>query len=235
VLCLAIGVAAVAGAGRHPEPDRAPAAAPAAALDPALRAYWTRIPILSWTPDPGRAVSTVESTEEFRTAVFSALGDGDHDFTNLTDLREAFPGAPVGGPALSLDQSVTRAQLAHAAANLRKLDGVRDASVVEVSGLWFTVSATGPAAAPVLVPGVKPKPGRAPVIDLDGLPVKGSAGGLKRAAGDHWVNWVRATYVGPALDRATFDRLRERAADAVHVDVSTVVVTAESAAPERQP
>ena len=234
VLCLAVGVAAGAGARHHPEPDRGRPAAAAAALDPALRAYWTTIPILSWTPDAGRAVSTVDSTKEFRNAVFSALGAGDHDLTNLTDLRKAFPGAPVGGPAVSVDQSVTRSQWERAAANLRKLDGVRDASVVEVPGLWFTVSATGPAAAPVLVPGTKPKPVRPPVLDPDGLTVKGSAGGLKRDAGGHWVNWVRATYVGPVLDRATFDRLLARAAGAVHVDVSTVVVTAESAAPKRR-
>jgi hypothetical protein len=36
VLCLAIGVAAVAGAGRDREPDRAQPAAAAAALDPAM-------------------------------------------------------------------------------------------------------------------------------------------------------------------------------------------------------
>jgi hypothetical protein len=244
VLCLAIGVAAVAGSGRGRAPDDAHPAAPAAALDPALRQYWTKIPILTWTPDAGHAVSTVESAAGFRTAVFSALGAGDHDFSNLRDLRTVFPAAPVGGPAVSVDQSVTKTQLERAAANLRKLDGVRDARVVEVSGLWFTVSATGPATAPALVPrskpkrvgppvvvtGAEPKPVRPPVINPEGLPIKGSASGLDRAAGNHWVNWVRATYVGPALDRATFDRLRARAAEAVHIDVSKVVVTAESAA-----
>jgi hypothetical protein len=232
VLCLAVGVAAVAGSGRGRAPDHAQPAVPAAAApDPALRPYRTKIPILTWTPDAGHAVSTVESTAGFRTAVFSALGAGDHDLSNLHNLRTVFPAAPVGGPAVSVDQSVTKAQLERAAANLRKLDGVRDARVVEVSGLWFTLSATGPAAAPVRVRGAKPKPMRPPVIDPEGLPIKGSASGLERDAGNHWVNWVRATYVGPALDRATFDRLRARAAEAVHIDVSKVVVTAESTKP----
>jgi hypothetical protein len=167
--------------------------------------------------------------------VFSALGPGDHDYTNLNDLRTVFPDAPVGGPAVPIDQSVTRSQFEHAAANLRKLEGVQDAQVVEVSGLWFTVSATGPSAAPVLVPGEKPKPAGQPTIDLEGLSVSGYASGRKRDAVNHWVAWVRATYVGPGLDRATFDRLRARVAEAVHVDVSMVVVTAESAATKPAP
>jgi hypothetical protein len=231
VLCLAIGMVAVAGTGRDRDPDRPRPAASAATLDPSLREYLTKIPILTWTPDAGRGTSAEADTDEFRTAVFSALGAGDHDYSNLDDLRTVFPDAPVGGPAIPIDQSVTRAQLERAAGNLRKLDGVRDARVVEVPGLWFTVSATGPASAPVS----ESRPEVPPIINLDGIDIKGTAGGQRRDARNHWVNWVRATYVGPAIDRATFDLLRARAAEAVHIDVSQVVVTAESAAGKPEP
>ncbi|MER7417389.1 hypothetical protein ABT346_11470 [Micromonospora peucetia] len=226
VLLLAIGVAAVTGAGPDRDEDRLRPAASATALDPSLREYWTEIPILSWHPDAGRAASDVSSTNEFRTAVFSALGPGDHDFSQLNDLRAVFPDAPVDGPAIAIDQSVTRAELRHAAANLRKLDGVQDARVVEVSGLWFTVSATGPAASGI---------GRPPVIDLAGTGIKGSASGQKRDAQNRSVNWVRATYVGPAIDRAIFDLLRARVAEALRIDVAQVVVTAESSTRNPEP
>jgi hypothetical protein len=228
VLCLAIGMAAVAGAGRGGDPDRPRPAASAATLDPSLRQYWTTIPILTWTPDAGRAARDVSYTNEFLTAVFSALGTGeDWDYSPLDDLRKVFPDAPVGGPAVAIDQSVTKAQLERAAANLRKLDGVRDARVVEVPGLWFTVSATGPA--------TEGRPGDSPIIDLQGLPVRGSAGGQKRDGPNRWVNWVRAAYVGPVIDRATFDLLRARAAEAVHIDISDVVVIPGSATTNPEP
>ncbi|MET7966956.1 hypothetical protein [Micromonospora sp. NPDC005305] len=226
VLCLALGVAAVTGAGPHRDEDSPRPAGSAITLDPSLRGYWTKIPILSWTPDTGRVVSDVAGTNEFRTAVFSALVPGDHDYSQLNDLRKTFPDAPVGGPAIAIDQSVTRAELENAAANLRKLDGVQDARVVEVRGLWFTVSATGPAASGSGMP---------PVVDLKGIGVNGSASGRHRDAQNRWVNWVRTTYVGPAIDRATFDLLRARTAEAVHIDVSQVVVTAESSVSRPKP
>ncbi|MFJ8580042.1 hypothetical protein [Micromonospora sp. NPDC093277] len=224
VLFLAIGVAVVSGVG----PDRGenrprPAASATASLDPSLREYWTEIPILSWTPDVAREASDVSSTNEFRTAVFSALGPGDHDFSYLKDLRQVLPDAPVGGPAIAIDQSVTRPELEHAAANLRKLDGVQDARVVEVSGLWFTVSATAPAAS------------GPPVINVEGTGISGYASGQKRDAQNRPVNWVRATYAGPAIDRATFDLWRARVAESMHIDVSQVVVTAESSARKPEP
>ncbi|MFC6019243.1 hypothetical protein ACFP2T_23925 [Plantactinospora solaniradicis] len=225
VLVLVVGVAAVTGAGPDRDEVRPQPAASATALDPSLREYWTEIPVLTWTPDAGVEAPDVTSTNEFRTAVFSALGPGDHDFSHLKDLRTDFPDAPVGGPAVAVDQSVTEAELERAAANLRKLDGVQDARVVEVPGLWFTVSATGAAASAPAASG----PGRSPVIDLEGIPIRGSASGQERDAQNRWISWVRATYVGPAIDRATFDLLRARAAEAVKIDVSQVVVTAESA------
>ncbi|MBE1486234.1 hypothetical protein [Plantactinospora soyae] len=226
VLFLAFGVAAVSGGGPDRDGGRPQPAASATALDPSLREYWTQIPILSWTPGAGRRARDVSSTSEFRTAVFSALGPGDHDYSQLHDLRKSFPDAPVGGPAIAIDQSVTRAELEHAAANLRKLAGVQDARVVEVPGLWFTVSATGPAASGT---------SRAPVIDLEGIAIRGSASGRERDAQNRWVSWVRATYAGPAIDRATFDLLRARAAEAVEIDVSQVVVTAESSGRNPEP
>ncbi|MGN9808896.1 hypothetical protein ACTMSW_06005 [Micromonospora sp. BQ11] len=225
VLVLVIGVAAVTGAGPGRDEDPRPAAS-ATVLDPSLREYWTEIPILTWTPKNGREASDVSSTNEFRTAVFSALAPGDHDYSEVDDLRTLFPDAPVGGPAVPIDQSVTRAELERAAANLRVLDGVQDARVVEVPGLWFTVSATGPAVS---------GRGEPAILDLGGTPVRGSAGGQQRDAQKRWVNWVRATYVGPAIERATFDLLRARAAEAVDIEVSQVVVTAESSTGRPRP
>jgi hypothetical protein len=73
------------------------------------------------------------------------------------------------------------------------------------------------------------------IIDLEGIDIRGSASGSKRDAQNRWVNWVRATYVGPGMDRATFDLLRARAAAAVQIDISEVVVTAESAAGTPEP
>jgi hypothetical protein len=40
-----------------------------------------------------------------------------------------------------------------------------------------------------------------------------------------------SAYVGPPITRAAFDLMRRRAAEAVHGDVSKVLVKAESAAP----
>jgi hypothetical protein len=235
VLLLAIGAAALTGAwpGRN---ENRPGPAASATLDPSLRQYWTEIPILCWTPDAGRTASDVYTATGFDAALFSGLGPGDHDASYLIDLRERFPDAPVGGPAIIVDQSVTIAEVEQAAANLSKLDGVKDARVVEVPGLWFTVSVTGPIAPPSLGP--PPSPGAAPQINLDGTGINGvggSASGIQRDAQNRWIGWLRATYVGPAIDRATFDVLRERAADAVHIDVSQVVVTAESSAKSPQP
>ncbi|MEV1144777.1 hypothetical protein [Micromonospora sp. NPDC049799] len=229
VLVLAVGVTAVTGGGPRRDEDPRPAAS-ATVLDPSLRQYWTEIPILTWTPKKGRMTSDVSSTNEFRTAVFSALGPGDRDYSQVDDLRTLFPDAPVGGPAVPIDQSVTRAELERAAANLRMVDGVQDAQVVEVSGLWFTVSATGPVSGPAVS-----GPGEPVILDLEGIPVRGSAGGQQRDAQKRWVNWVRATYIGPAIERATFDLLRARAAEAVDIEVSQVVVTAESPAGRPRP
>jgi hypothetical protein len=50
--------------------------------------------------------------------VFSAL-PGDHDYSQWPDLRKTFLAAPVGGNAVVIDQSFTKAQLEKAAANVR--------------------------------------------------------------------------------------------------------------------
>lgn len=234
VLCLAIGVAAIAGAGRGGGPDHPPpAASPTAPQDPLLRRYWTLIPILTWTPDAGQPAMDLVRMTEIDNAVYSALGawnpdsnetsalqSGNRDSAQVSDLRKVFPDAPVGGRAFILEQSVTKAQLERAAANVRDLDGVQDARVVEVPGMWFTVSATGPA-----IPGAP-----APTINFEGMMDTGSVGGQ-----DLKGRWVRTTYLGPTLDRATFDLLRARAAQAVGSDVSQVVVTPESSAGTPEP
>jgi len=225
VLGLSIGGAVIAGVGRGGDdrnPDRPAPAASAVALDPSLRQYQTTIPVLAWTPDVDGSQEAVSGREEFLTAVFSALGAGDHDYGHIKDLKQVFTDAPVGGPAIIINQSTTKAALERAAANVRKLDGVRDATVVEVTGLWFTVSASGPASAP----NDKPDPAGLNPTELN---LTGGAGGGKRDATGQWINWISATYIGPPITRAHFDLIRQRAAKEVHVDISKVVITAESA------
>jgi hypothetical protein len=193
----------------------------AVALDPSLLRYVTTIPILAWSPDDGLSANTVGGTQTFIEAVFSPL-KGDHDFSYWTDLRQTFPGAPIGGNAVVLDQSFTKAQLEKSAANVRKLDGVKYARVVEVKGLWFTVTGYAPARADAKAP----RP-----IDLRGIQIVGGEG----TGGSGGFKWARATYVGPPITRATFDLMRRRAAEAVEGDLSNVVVKAESADPQAQP
>jgi len=227
VLGLSIGGAVIAGAGRGDnEPNRLPPAASAVALDPLLRQYETKIPVLTWTPDPGRDAESVSGQQKFLTAVFSALGQGDHDFSHIKDLKKVFADAPAGGPAIAIDQSTTRAQLERAATNLLTIDGVRDAKVVVVTGLWFTVSAARPAVT------TNGRTEKAPVLDPAGLKMRGTASGSgKDITTGRPTVWVRGTYVGPPITRALFDQMRRRAADAVHIDISQVVVTAESTRP----
>jgi hypothetical protein len=216
VLCVVVGAAAVAGIRRDAGPDRrSQPAVSVVALDPSLRRYVTTIPILAWAPDDGLSANSVSGTQTFIEAVFSPL-TGDHDYSDWDDLRKTFRDAPIGGHAVVLDQSFTRAQLEKSAANVRKLDGVKYARVVEVKGLWFTVTGSAPA-------GTDPNP--PPPIDLRGIQIAGGEGtGIS-----HGVRWARATYVGPPITRGTFDLMRQRAAEAVHGKLSEVVVKAESA------
>jgi hypothetical protein len=221
VLCVVIGAAAVAGIRRAAGPDRPQPAVSAVALDPSLRRYVTTIPILAWAPDDGLSANAVGGTQTFISAVFSPL-KGDHDFSYWSDLRKVFPHAPIGGNAVVLDQSFTKAQLEKSAANVRKLDGVKYARVVEVKGLWFTVTGYAPAGPDASAP----QP-----IDLRGTWIVGG----RATGGSDGSIWARATYVGPPITRATFDLMRRRAAEAVQGDLSKVVVKAESAEPPAKP
>ncbi|GAA3338711.1 hypothetical protein GCM10020358_19760 [Amorphoplanes nipponensis] len=229
VLAVAVGVPVALGAGRGDSGPTPPPAAvvpveTAAVVDPSMRQYQTRIPILLWTQDPRAKTDSAEWVQNFLTAVFSGLGNGDRDYSPFKDLREVFKDAPAGGPALAIDQSTTRAQLERAAANLRKLPGIRSARVIEVTGLWFTVSASRPAR---IVDG---RWEDSPAIDPN-VGFRGSAAGGGKDADGNRVVWTRATYIGPPITRAAFDRLRREAATTMGIAVSRVVVTAESAAP----
>jgi hypothetical protein len=189
--------------------------------DPALRQYRTTMPVLVWTPMPGLRADEVDA-KQFYGTVFAALGPGDRDYTNLVDIRTWFPDAPVGGPGLAMDQSVTKAQLQRAAAALKKVDGVRDAGVIEVTGMWFIVSGTsGPITAKEATSHSLGN------VDYTGFPkgVGGGAGGTKRLGDGKFLWTERITYFGPSLDRATFDLLRTRVAASVHIDPAKVVVT----------
>jgi hypothetical protein len=221
VVVVAIGVGILAGtrliAGPAPQPP-----AHTVVNDPALRPYRTAMPVLVWTPVPGRTPDDVSSAMPFLSAVFAALGPGDHDYADEADIRSVFPDAPVGGPGLMMDQSVTKARLEKAAANIKKVAGVQDANVIEVTGMWFTVSGTsGPITADEL-DGIGQ-------YDHAGLPkgIAGGAGGSKRLADGRFLWTERVTYFGPALDRATFDLIRARIAAAVRIDPSKVVVQPE--------
>lgn len=218
VLCVSLGVGVAFGVGRiDREPDHRPPAAVAVTLDPSLRQYQTKIPILTWTPDPDGP--RVDETQ-FQDAVFAEMSPGDKDYTGLDDLRKRFPNAPVGGPAILIEQSTTKAQLERAAANLRKLEGVRAVRVIEVTGLWFTMSATG------LLSNKKPQASEPPSY----IGFTGAAGG-----GNRVTKWVRNSYIGPPITTDTFELMRRMTADEVYADISQVVITAESGAPKPSP
>lgn len=220
---LAVVLAVGAGVAAGTRFAAAPAPQPPAHTvvdDPALRPYRTTMPVLVWTPAPGRKADDVH-TMAFSSAVFAALGPGDREFSNLEDLRTEFPDAPVGGPALAMEQSVTKTQLQRAAAELKEVDGVQDARVVEVTGMWFIVSGTS---GPITYKEIDAGIGN---VDPTGFPtgIRGGAGGTK-PLGDGKFLWTqRITYFGPSLDRATFDLLRTRVAESVHIDPAKVVVT----------
>jgi hypothetical protein len=245
VLSMAVGVTAVAGLRDAADPDpRTPAAASSAPLDPSLQQYVTTIPVLAWGPVDGRTAESVSAGMPFLTAVFAGFKPVARNFSDWPDLRKTFPDAPIGGNAVVLDGSFTRSEIEAAAANVRKLDGVKYARVVDVKGLWFTLSASAPGKAPSMStdsasppsvsvpnpeastpPTVHPLPGGSVFIDLDEFHMGNSSG-----ADRHGI-WARATFVGPSLSRADFDLMRRRAAEALHIDVSQVVVKAESAGP----
>lgn len=234
VLSLVVGVAAVAGTHGGERSDRpqpaASSVASSVALDPALRPYVTTIPVLAWGPVAGRTAKSVTDGMTFLSAVFAGV-PGEHDFSYWSDLRKTFPDAPIGGNAVVLDQSFTRAEIEAAAANVRKLDGVKYARVVDVKGLWFTLWAraaytppsqgANPSGPPVGYPDA-PSP-----IDLHEFQIVGG----RATGGDDHELFARATFVGPSLSLADFNLMRRRAAEALDIDVSQVVVKAESAGP----
>src|SRR5689334_19923364 len=91
VLGVSIGGAVLAGGGRgdNDRPaDRPAPAASAVTLDPSLQQYRTTIPVLTWTPDPGRDADTISRQRTFYSAVFAGLGEGDHDYSHIEDLRK---------------------------------------------------------------------------------------------------------------------------------------------------
>ncbi|HEY3005919.1 MAG TPA: hypothetical protein VGJ44_26465, partial [Kribbellaceae bacterium] len=109
-----------------------------------------------------------------------------------------------------------------AAAALKKVDGVRDARVIEVTGMWFIVSGTsGP------ITEKEATSHSLGNVDYTGFPkgVSGGAGSTKRLSDGKFHSTERITYFGPNLDRATFDLLRTRIAASVHIDPAKVVVT----------
>lgn len=200
----ASAAAAVAAAG---------SAAQAAAKDPELAPALADIPILVWTEEPGESVDDMA----FIRAVFQAL-PGDRDTSNLKEVRAVFPDAPHDGPGMTSDQSATVAQFQQAAVNINGLAGIRDARVIVMPGMWFTVTAVAQKS------GV-PEGG----IDTDGLPVavKGWAGGSEKVDGVSRTS-VRLTYCGPAIVRQSYDLIRERVGQSVQIDGPSTTVKPES-------
>lgn len=180
--------------------------------DPVLRPLRTGVPALVWTPEAGRKPDDVSRQNEFRGAVFGAL-PGERDFSMGPDLGKSFPDASVAGPALLFDQAATRAQMDAAAAALSEVDGVADAHVILVPGMWFevSVSRTYPSGS-----------ARQPIIDLAALPpgVLGSATG----GNDREVS-ARVTYAGPGVTRAEYDRIVETMGRSVQLGPEDVKVT----------
>jgi hypothetical protein len=190
----------------------AQAAARAAAADPELAPTLADIPILVWTEEPGAAVDQMA----FIQAVFQAL-PGDRDTPSLEEVRARFPDAPHDGPGLTSDQSATVAQFQQAAVNINRLAGIKDARVIVMPGMWFTVKAVARKS------GV-PEGG----IDTEGLPaVSGWAGGSEQVDGVSRT-FVRLTYCGPAILRQAYDLIRERVGQSVQIDGPSTTVKPES-------
>lgn len=228
VLCLTLA-AGISAAGRRdttPAPQQvlpaasasaavaaAKAAAESAAGDPELAPTLADIPILVWTEEPGERVDPMA----FIRAVFQAL-PGDRDTSNIEEVRAVFPDAPHDGPGMTSDQSATVAQFQQAAVNINALAGIKDARVIVMPGMWFTVRAVAQKA------GV-PEGG----IDTKGLPtaIKGWAGGSDTTDGVTRTS-VRLTYCGPAISRQAYDLIRERVGQAVQIDGPSTTVKPES-------
>lgn len=214
LVLVAVGVPVV----MHRAVDASPSAPFSAqtADDPVLRPLRTTVPVLAWRLKPGTPTKN-EYAVGIKSAIFTALS-GERGFSYTANIRTVFPEAPVDWPGALMDQSATVAQLTQAAANVRKLDGVQDVKVVEMPGMWFTVSAK-----------VTADDGSVPVIDMTDLPrILDGAGSTKPDGKGRYVKVVRATYSGPGVDRRQYDRILTRTGAAVGLSPSQVTVTPES-------
>ena len=145
----------------------------------------------------------------------------------MPDLRAAFPGAAAGGEALLITRPAKLSQLAQAAANLRAVPGVRDARVVLVRGMWFTVTVRIPADES------KGSPlgfGRARAMTMSGI-VDGESGFVDPGEGKN-VWYSRFTYLGPGVDRGGYERIRTSVAEPYRAGPESLTVSPLRITPE---
>jgi hypothetical protein len=170
--------------------------------DPVLGPLVTTIPVIVWTPENGRTADDVQKGDTFGEAVFHPLPAGSQGYRGAADLRAVFPDAPAGGVTLLITHPAKLSQLAQSAANLRAVPGVRDARVVLVRGMWFTVTVRIPADESK---GSPPGFGRARPMTLSGI-VDGESGFVDPGKGKN-VWYSRYTYLGPGVGRDAYDQI----------------------------
>jgi hypothetical protein len=194
-----------------PVPTPAPVLAPE--LDPVMKPMLTVVPVLIWQPVPGAGAKETD----VQNTIFHAL-PGPRDGGIYDDVRELFPDAPAGWSGFAVDQSATLAQFQQAAADLKKLPGVQDAQLLTRPGMWFTVTAVA----------------RDPAVQNANMDTRGFPPTIKGWAspgvdtGDKKLYSVRLTYLGPPIDRPTFELLRARVAQSVGIEAAAASVKMET-------
>ncbi|MFG1606336.1 hypothetical protein [Actinoplanes sp. NPDC049265] len=213
--CVIIGTVVVAG-GRDPAPAP-PSITAVAERDPELAPLLVEIPVITWTPDPGRSPAGVVGH------VFDdAVGGAGYAAGNTTGEDSRFSLDPqleeagITGPWVIPSYVDSRAELRTIAARLREVPGIQDAQVTTVRGMRFTVTVRARLRA-------DEKEGGNVLIGQSGI-TWGASNFKPRAGGIR--DWtMNAYYLGAPLDRAALDRIKSLAANAWRIRPDQVIVT----------
>lgn len=216
------------GAAPDPHPGLAAGPAPSAGADPSaslppvgpdkkvrkidlgqaqkdedLRSLITDVGVIAWRPDAGRTVEDVRDSADYFTFL---SGDGirsgaQPQLNDIGSLRSTFPEATTADPAVFTVDSLTMAELQHAAEILSDVPGVRDARVVTVRGMWFRAELQ------VEREAGHEDDGMGPVIGLPGIQGGSSQAGPGSSTGRSLYT-VSVTYVGGGVDQAGLDEIK---------------------------
>ncbi|MEV7627360.1 hypothetical protein [Actinoplanes sp. NPDC089786] len=206
--CVAAGTVVVVD-GPDPAPPP-PSVLTVAERDPVLAPLVVDIPVIAWTPDPGRSVDDAWGPLPGVSAVLWS-----NDDESVPDLAAAFRAAGVTGPAMIPTGTQSLTEVRHLAERLRDAPGVRDARVTTVRGMRFVVTVRKRL-------GADEKPGGNPLIGEPGI--RWGASNFKhRPGGDK--DWtMNAWYLDGGVDRAGLDRIRSIAATAWGIRRDQVII-----------